>query len=249
MIFTSHRWGEVANLADRITIFRNGEHVATRDASSTRGEAVTLMTGRTIDRMYPEAPPIPDDAPPVLEVRDLRGERVGGVSFALRRGEILGVGGLAGQGQRDLFMTLFGARSASGGEIARRRPAARASASPADAIRHGIGIALVPEDRKTEGLMLPMSVRDNLTLADPRPRLPLRRSRPAARAGARAARGASACRSRRSRPSVQEVAHALGRQPAEGAHRPLAARRVGRSCSSTTSRAASTSARSTTSTS
>ena len=82
---------------------------ATRDHLA-EAEAVTLMTGRTIDRMYPERPPVADDAPAVLEVRDLRGERVKGVSFALRRGEILGVGGLAGQGQRDLFMTLFGAR-------------------------------------------------------------------------------------------------------------------------------------------
>ncbi len=70
MIFTSHRWGEVANLADRITIFRNGEHVATRDRL-TEGEAVTLMTGRTIDRMYPELPPLPADAAPVLEVNGL----------------------------------------------------------------------------------------------------------------------------------------------------------------------------------
>jgi ribose transport system ATP-binding protein len=165
VIFTSHRWGEVANLADRITIFRNGEHVATRDRDRlTEGEAVTLMTGRTIDRMYPELPPLSADAAAVLEVEALQGTSVRGVSFALRRGEILGVGGLAGQGQRDLFMTLFGARKATGGEIkvAGKRQRIR---RPADAIKLGMGIALVPEDRKTEGLMLPMSVRDNLTLA------------------------------------------------------------------------------------
>jgi ribose transport system ATP-binding protein len=165
VIFTSHRWGEVADLADRITIFRNGEHVATRDRDRlSEGEAVTLMTGRTIDRMYPELPPLPADTTAVLEVDGLEGTSVRGVSFALRRGEILGVGGLAGQGQRDLFMTLFGARKATGGEIkvAGKRQRIR---RPADAIKLGMGIALVPEDRKTEGLMLPMSVRDNLTLA------------------------------------------------------------------------------------
>ena len=75
------------------------------------------MTGRTIDRLYPELPAVSDDAPAVLDVRDLHAEQLGGVSFELRRGEILGVGGLAGQGQRDLFMTLFGASKASGGEI------------------------------------------------------------------------------------------------------------------------------------
>jgi ribose transport system ATP-binding protein len=163
VIFTSHRWGEVANLADRITIFRNGEYVATR-SELTENEAVTLMTGRTIDRMYPDVPPVPDDAPAVLEVRDLRGERVDGVSFELRRGEILGIGGLAGQGQRDLFMTLFGARRRLGGET-RVNGEPRRIRKPSDAIRLRMGIALVPEDRKTEGLMLPMSVRDNLTLA------------------------------------------------------------------------------------
>ncbi len=163
VIFTSHRWREVANLADRITIFRNGEHVATREHLS-EAEAVTLMTGRTIDRLYPERAAVSDDAPTVLEVLDLHGERLQGVSFALRRGEIVGVGGLVGQGQRDLFMTLFGARKLARGET-RINGQARRIRKPADAIRLRMGIALVPEDRKTEGLMLPMSVRDNLTLA------------------------------------------------------------------------------------
>jgi ribose transport system ATP-binding protein len=163
VIFTSHRWGEVVDLADRITVFRNGEHVATR-ASITESEAVTLMTGRTIDRIYPDLPPVPDDAAVAFEARDLASPGVNGFSFELRRGEILGIGGLAGQGQRELFMTLFGARKAVGGEIrvgGKRRKIRR----PADAIRAGLGIALVPEDRKSEGLLLPMSVRDNLTLA------------------------------------------------------------------------------------
>ena len=120
VIFTSHRWSEVADLADRITIFRNGEHVATRE-HLTEGEAVTLMTGRTIDRMYPDRRPLSADAETVLEVRDLQGAQASGISFAVRKGEILGIGGLAGQGQHDLFMTLFGARKASGGEILDRR--------------------------------------------------------------------------------------------------------------------------------
>jgi len=65
VIFTSHRWGEVVDMADRITVFRNGEHVTTR-ASIDESEAVTLMTGRTIDRIYPDLPPVPADAPVVL---------------------------------------------------------------------------------------------------------------------------------------------------------------------------------------
>jgi ribose transport system ATP-binding protein len=162
IIFTSHRWGEVVDLADRITVFRNGESVATREHMD-EAEAVTLMTGRTIERMYPELPELPDGADVALEVRDLRGARVDGVSFQLRRGEVLGVGGLAGQGQRDLFMTLFAARRSAGGEILVGGKRVRLR-NPHDAIEARLGIALVPEDRKTEGLMLPLSVRDNLSL-------------------------------------------------------------------------------------
>jgi ribose transport system ATP-binding protein len=162
ILFTSHRWNEVASLADRITILRNGEHVATRERFD-EDEAVTLMTGRTIDRMYPDKAAPPGDADVVLEAEGLRDDVLDGVSFQLRRGEILGIGGLAGQGQPELFMSLFGARRARGRISVRGRPARLRR--PADAIRKGLAIALVPEDRKTEGLMLPMSVRDNLTLA------------------------------------------------------------------------------------
>lgn len=163
IVFTSHRWVEVVNIANRITVFRNGEHVATREHIDD-AEAVTLMTGRTIERMYPDVPSAPDDAPVALSVRDLRGARVHGMSFELRRGEILGIGGLAGQGQRDLFMTLFGAHRALGGEITVGGKTRRIR-NPHDAIDAGLGIALVPEDRKSEGLMLPLSVRDNVSLA------------------------------------------------------------------------------------
>jgi ribose transport system ATP-binding protein len=137
--------------------------VATRPRID-EAEAVTLMTGRTIDRAYPEPTALPADARPVLVVRGLCAEGVRDVSLVLRQGEILGVGGLAGQGQRELFMTLFGARKSSGGEVVvNGRP--RRLRKPADAIHAGMGIALVPEDRKADGLLLPMSVRDNLTLA------------------------------------------------------------------------------------
>ncbi|HEX6515715.1 MAG TPA: sugar ABC transporter ATP-binding protein [Nocardioidaceae bacterium] len=162
VIFTSHRWQEVESLADRITVFRNGANVGTRETLS-EDDAVQLMTGRAIDRAFPKPPPPPDNDP-VLRVRDLAGERLRGVSFDLRPGEILGVGGLTGHGQRELFLSLFGAQKRTGGSIevgGRRRRIRR----PLDAIRAGAGIALVPEDRKAEGLLLAMSVRDNLTLA------------------------------------------------------------------------------------
>lgn len=157
VIFTSHRWREIEQLADRVTVFRNGTRVATRDRIS-EAEAVTLMSGRTLTGAYPDIAALPVGEA-VLRVRD-----VCGVSFDLHRGEILGVGGLAGQGQRELFLTLFGARRATGGtikvggeEVVLRKPK--------DAIRAGLGIAYVPEDRKAEGLFLPLSIRDNIALA------------------------------------------------------------------------------------
>jgi ribose transport system ATP-binding protein len=162
VIFTSHRWREIEALADRVTVFRNGTDVATRDRISET-EAVTLMSGRSFAGTYPEVFTIPigDSA---LRVDDLRGGRLDGVSFELRRGEILGVGGLAGQGQRDLFLTLFGAQRAAAGQL-RVGGAPTSIRRPRDAIRAGMGIAYVPEDRKAEGLLLDLSIRDNIALA------------------------------------------------------------------------------------
>ncbi|MBG0569030.1 sugar ABC transporter ATP-binding protein [Actinoplanes aureus] len=162
VVFTSHRWREIEDLADRVTVFRNGSHVTTREKLG-EAEAVTLMSGRSIDRTYPRLPPVPAGADRTLTVSGLRAGALREVSFDLHRGEVLGVGGLAGQGQADLFLALFGARRAAGGTIQLAGRPLRVR-RPRDAIRAGIGIAYVPEDRKSEGLLLPMSVRDNLAL-------------------------------------------------------------------------------------
>src|SRR5262249_58054189 len=100
----------------------------------------------------------PAEAPVALEVRDLTSAGVNGFSLELRRGEILGIGGLAGQGQRELFMTLFGARKATGGEI-RVGGKPRRIRRPTDAIRAGLRIALGPQDPQTAGVVLPLTVR------------------------------------------------------------------------------------------
>ncbi len=162
IVFTSHRWNEITSVADRITIFRNGAEVGTFDAID-EDEAVTLMTGRRVEALYPPLPPVPSPAAPALQLEEAGVGDGGTVSLSVAAGEILGVGGLAGQGHRELFLGLFGAP-----------PLARATiriggepiviTCPADAIHAGLGIALVPEDRKTEGLLLPLSVRTNLTL-------------------------------------------------------------------------------------
>ncbi|SNT60284.1 ribose transport system ATP-binding protein [Asanoa hainanensis] len=160
VIFTSHRWREIEALADRVTVFRNGTHVATRDTLS-EAEAVTLMSGRSFAGAYPELTTVPQRES-ALRVKGLHSGRLHGVDLDLRRGEILGVGGLAGQGQRDLFLTLFGAQKARQGTITLDGKAV-AIRSTKDAIR--AGIAYVPEDRKAEGLFLPLSIRDNIAAA------------------------------------------------------------------------------------
>jgi ribose transport system ATP-binding protein len=160
VVFTSHRWREVTSLADRITVFRGGQRVATRDRLDEE-EAVRLMTGRTLAEVS-SGTTDPPRGRVALEVSGLTGGPLRDVSFSLHEGEILGIGGLEGQGQRELFLALFGVQRAHGEISAGGKPARLRS--PKDAIRAGMSIALVPEDRKGEGLFLPMSVRQNLTL-------------------------------------------------------------------------------------
>ena len=162
VVFTSHRWKEITSIADRITIFRNGAEVGTFTGID-ESEAITLMTGQQVEALYPPCPALPADARPALALADATVNGSGGLGFSLAAGEILGVGGLAGQGHRELFLGLFGAPPLRHGSIRIDGRAVRI-ASPADAIHARLGLALVPEDRKTEGLLLPLPVRDNLTL-------------------------------------------------------------------------------------
>ena len=162
IVFTSHRWKEITSIADRITIFRNGSEVGTF-AGIDESEAITLMTGQQVDTLYPSRTPVPAGAPVALELSDARLNGAAPLGFKLPAGEILGIGGLAGQGHRELFLGLFGAPPLHHATIKVDGKPIRI-ASPADAIHAQLGIALVPEDRKTEGLLLPLSVRDNLTL-------------------------------------------------------------------------------------
>ena len=163
-VFTSHRWGEIRGIADRITIFRNGRDVGAYVARELdEDQAVTQMTGRQIEALFPSMPPRPSrGARPVLAVQGLNAPGVEDVTFTARAGEIFGIGGLAGQGQRELFAALFGVAKRRSGTVAIDGAAVRL-ASPRDAIAHGV--ALVPEDRKAEGLLLTLPVRTNLSLA------------------------------------------------------------------------------------
>ena len=167
LVYISHRMHEITELADHCTVFCNGRSVATYVAGTkTDNEIVELMIGREYDAAFPpRAPRAPSESAPLLEVRHLSWtDRLSDVSFRLHAGEVIGLGGLDGQGQRELLLALFGVLRGTAGELLVDGHSV-AIAGPHAAKRTEIGMALIPEDRKTEGLMLPMSVRDNLSFA------------------------------------------------------------------------------------
>jgi ribose transport system ATP-binding protein len=168
LIYISHRMHEIAELADECTVFCNGRSVASYAAGTkTDQEVVELMIGREYSHAFPPkataAPP--PDALPRLELRQLSWvDRLDHISLKIHAGEVIGLGGLDGQGQRELLLALFGVLRGTTGELLIDGRPARVD-GPSDAKRPAVGMALIPEDRKTEGLMLPMSVGENLSFA------------------------------------------------------------------------------------
>jgi ribose transport system ATP-binding protein len=151
-------------VTDRITVFRNGQSVGTRaTGSADDDEIISMMLGRRLERLYPDKVATAREQV-ALSVRGLElGHRLRGVDVEVREGEIVGVGGLQGQGQLELFLSLFGVLRSSGEVLVGGKPAR--IGSPRQALDSGIGLALVPEDRQNQGLLLPKSVRENVTLA------------------------------------------------------------------------------------
>jgi ribose transport system ATP-binding protein len=166
MLFISHRMHEVEALCDRLSVFRNGRHIETFDRGArSQNDIVKLMIGRDVSHQFPSKPVRAKPNAPHLVVDDLRWEnRLNGVSLSVGKGEIVGLGGLDGQGQKELLLALFGVLRGVGGKVS-IGGANGLTNSPADAKGGANRIALVPEDRKTEGLMLPMSISDNLVAA------------------------------------------------------------------------------------
>jgi len=164
IVFISHRFKEIIQHCDRGTILRNGSLVRTMDLQGvTEDELAEAMIGQHVESFYRHsAGAQPTQSDRVLEVQNLWvGRRVKDVSFALHRGEIVGITGLLGAGQNELVRALFGIEENVRGIIRRRGQAVTISA-PADAIR--LGICLLTENRKDEGLALDMSVKENMTL-------------------------------------------------------------------------------------
>ena len=166
ILYISHRMHEIKALADTCSVFRNGRHIETFTQGARNDEdIVRLMIGRELKLVYPPKPQRTVPAQPALEVRGLCWQqRLQDISLAVGRGEIVGLGGLDGQGQRELLLALFGVLTDQQGQLAIGGAPVRVS-GPAMAKSPKLGMALIPEDRKTEGLMLPMSIRDNLSLA------------------------------------------------------------------------------------
>jgi len=162
VVYISHRLDEIFRVADRVTVLRDGRLVGTLPvAQATQPQLISMMVGRELTTLFPkESVEIGD---PVLEVRHLRRNgALEDISFVLRRHEILGLAGLVGAGRTELVRILFGADSLDGGEILLEGRPVRIR-SPRDAIRLGMGF--VTEDRKLQGLVLGMNVRENETLA------------------------------------------------------------------------------------
>lgn len=162
----SHRMHEIEALADTCSVFRNGRHIETfRQGARSEGEIVQMMIGREISAHFPPKPPPPESAKPMLQLKGYSWEdRLKSIDLTVGAGEIVGLGGLDGQGQKELLLGLFGVLKGTTGQITVQGKAVEINA-PQDAKKAGIDLALIPEDRKTEGLMLPMSIADNLTIA------------------------------------------------------------------------------------
>jgi ribose transport system ATP-binding protein len=167
VVYISHRLEEIFELADHVTVLRDGHTVDTSPiAEVTRDSLVRMMVDRELSELYPGSASYAS-AEPVLEVRDLslraaKGAeaRIRNISFTLHRGEILGVAGLVGSGRTEIMEMIFGMRPCTGSIAIEGKPVT--IRNPHDAIEQGIGF--VTEDRKAQGLVLGMSVRENFSL-------------------------------------------------------------------------------------
>ena len=164
MIYISHRMDEINRISDRVTVMRDGEYINTvNTAETTKEDIVKMMVGRVIYGDKKEAGKVAEDAPVVLEVKNLNaGKEVKDVNFKLRRGEILGFAGLMGAGRTEVARAIYGADPRDTGEIYINGEKKNIS-TPEQAVKNGI--CYLSEDRKRYGLMLKKSVTENTAIA------------------------------------------------------------------------------------
>ena len=162
IIYISHRLNEVFELADRVTVLRDGEYIGTQDVGQTsESQLISMMVGRTIDNLFPKQAAEIGDV--VLDVRGLnRPPLTQDISFSVRAGEIVGMAGLVGSGRSETAQVIFGVLPAESGEIWLGGEKVEIH-KPSEAVAHGIGY--VPEDRGHQGLVREMTIRENTSMA------------------------------------------------------------------------------------
>jgi ribose transport system ATP-binding protein len=167
LVFITHRMAEVRRFCGGLTVLRNGQHAGSFDVDEVSdGDVVRLVIGRSLGAIYPvkENYRLSDAAAPALAGKSLAaGRQLRDASLQLWPGEVLGIGALQGMGQLELFEALFGVTGLREGRVELDGKAV-ALATPADAVRAGIGISLVPEDRKSEGLFLSLTGAANVSI-------------------------------------------------------------------------------------
>ena len=162
IIIVSHFLEEILGIADRITVLRDGNQIVTDDAEGyDTDKLVSLMVGRQIDALARTPKPVEQDAPVLLSVQGLGNSKISDISLEVRRGEVLGLVGLMGSGRSETLNAIFGGDRVSAGEVSVGGRRVRRNSVRA-AIRSGI--ALVPESRKDQGLVLGRSAADNIAL-------------------------------------------------------------------------------------
>lgn len=162
IIYISHKMDEIFRICDRITVLRDGQFIGCDEAKHMdQQQLIRMMVGRDITDVFPKADAKIGEV--IFEAKDIElGRKVRGVSFQLRRGEVLGIAGLVGAGRSELVETIFGVRRKTGGQVFKNGKELHIH-EPKQAIENGI--ALITEDRKITGLDLIASVQDNITMA------------------------------------------------------------------------------------
>jgi len=172
VVLISHFLSEVLELADDITVLRDGRLIRTGPAAEeTEASLIEAMLGRTLGAVFPEQPPAPTTGDPVLTVTDLVAPGVRGVSFSVRPGEIVGLAGLVGAGRSEIVHAIFGAAGRHGGSVELMEPGhgggeKRTAVGASVPAALNAGLFLIPESRKDQGLVLGRSIRDNVTLSN-----------------------------------------------------------------------------------
>ncbi len=162
IVYISHRLEELEHITDRISIFRDGKYIVTKDYKDTSiDEVISFMVGREIKDKFPKV--ICEKGEKILEVKNLSSGIVNDVSFDLFRGEVVGISGLMGAGRTEMVRAIFGAEHIESGEIILNGKTLKIH-SPHNAIFEGI--VLGPEDRKLEGLCTKLSIKENIGLAN-----------------------------------------------------------------------------------